>query len=219
MADTGGAELYAVAEAHSAPEALARFDAALDAAACAAVLLVAPPGHALDLQSAAPMIARAQRRGSAAVLWGEPGLAGALGADGAHLPWSGDVLKAYEEARGHLGASRIVGADAGRSRDAAMRLAEAGADYVSFGWPGRVAGVDEDVARDLDLVGWWADLFEIPCVAFGAASPDEARAYARAGANFVAARVPLSGSHDEIGAWFSAMAAAVAAPTDCARGA
>ncbi len=208
MANTGRAELYAVAEASADPLALARLDAALGAAPCAALLIAAPPGRRLDSQSAAPMIARAQRRGAAALLWGDPSLALALGADGAHLPWSEDAIKAYEEARGHLGADRAAGADAGFSRDAAMRLAEAGADYVSFGWPARVADEAEDFVRCLDLVEWWAELFEIPCVAFGAVSPGEALAFARAGADFVALRVPLSGSPDEAAAWFAAMAAA-----------
>ena len=64
-----------------------------------------------------------------------------------------------------------------------MTAAEAGADYVLFGEPdanGRRPSI-EAIAERLQ---WWAELFEPPCVGF-AASREEAREFAAAGADFV----------------------------------
>ncbi len=65
-----------------------------------------------------------------------------------------------------------------------MLAAESGADYVMFGEP------DESNTRPsfdaiLERVSWWAEVFQIPCVAY-AASADEVAPLAQAGADFVA---------------------------------
>lgn len=43
-----------------------------------------------------------------------------------------------------------------------MELAEAGADYVAFAQVGHV-----------DLISWWAEIFEIPCIAADPAAPED----------------------------------------------
>lgn len=88
-----------------------------------------------------------------------------LGLDGVHLR---DARVPLRKVRAALGAERIVGAYAGASRHQGLMLAEAGADYVSFGPigdPGRLGG--EDRAED-DLFAWWAEMIEVPVVAEGA---------------------------------------------------
>ena len=81
-------------------------------------------------------------------------LAGRCGADGVQV---GSDIEDYKKARQILGDDKIVGADCGFSRHRAMDLAEAGADYVGFGW--------SDGATGDDQVGvWWAKTFEVPCV-------------------------------------------------------
>jgi thiamine-phosphate pyrophosphorylase len=64
-----------------------------------------------------------------------------------------------------------------------MTAAEQGADYVMFGdaQDGKRASFDAIVER----VAWWAEVFEIPCVAM-AQSFDEVGPLAAAGADFVA---------------------------------
>jgi thiamine-phosphate pyrophosphorylase len=65
-----------------------------------------------------------------------------------------------------------------------MVVGEAGADYVMFGEPD-AAG--HRPARDavVDRVAWWAEVFEIPCVAY-AAELGDIDALVAAGVDFVA---------------------------------
>jgi thiamine-phosphate pyrophosphorylase len=58
-----------------------------------------------------------------------------------------------------LGKDAIVGAYCAASRHFAMEAAEAGADYVAFSQELPAVGGEP-------LVRWWADVMEIPCVAF-----------------------------------------------------
>ena len=70
-----------------------------------------------------------------------------------------------------------------------MTLGEAGADYVGFSFPETSADRDAAVTQQLELISWWAEIFEVPCVAFDVATIEEARAVAAAGADFIAIRV------------------------------
>jgi thiamine-phosphate pyrophosphorylase len=106
-------------------------------------------------------------------------------------------LDRYHEARSVMGGGAIVGVDAGCSRHLAMELGEAGADYIGFSRSDRsqVATVDADQDADEDedvgpqsqdtLIAWWSEVFEVPCVALDAPSPDDVRVMARLGADFV----------------------------------
>ena len=67
-------------------------------------------------------------------------------------------------------------ADCGASRHFAMEMAEAGADYI---------GLANEGEGGLDLIAWWGELFEVPCVALDPVEPDEAGALAGLGADFV----------------------------------
>jgi thiamine-phosphate pyrophosphorylase len=179
--------LYAVVEVrHAAHERLAT---ALAAADLAAVLLAPVGGTPLEANEARPLIELAQRANVAALVAGDAPLARALGADGVHLGSTGDLTAAFEAARSALGARGIVGVDAGISRHDAMTLAEAGADYVGFGAPARLNNRDKARARRDDLVAWWAEIFEVPCVAFDVEEPEEAQRLVCAGADFVAVRL------------------------------
>jgi thiamine-phosphate pyrophosphorylase len=187
MAPKVQTKLCLVAEAGLEPDAVA----VLLGAVAAAVLLVAPAAETpLDARSARPLIELAQARGIAALVTADAALARTLRADGVHLPWDRDIMARYGEARDILGGRFIVGADAGRSRHDAMRLGEAGADYVGFGIPAHVEDRESARARRLELVGWWSEIFEVPCVAFDVETAEEAARLAAAGADFVALRAP-----------------------------
>jgi thiamine-phosphate pyrophosphorylase len=203
-------QLYAVVEAGEA--ALERLNAALSAAPIASVLIAAAPGGALQAPAARALVVAAQRHGAAALLADAPELARTLGADGVHLSPAKDPMPAYASARAVLGRQAIVGADAGLSRHHAMELAEAGADYIAFGAP---AGLEDRAtarARRDELIAWWAEIFEAPCVAFDVAAPAEAEALAEAGADFVAVRLPAAGPPAAARDLVADVAAAVRAP-------
>jgi thiamine-phosphate pyrophosphorylase len=178
--------LYVVAAVGADPQQLAT---ALDVAGAASLLITADAAGALTAAAAHPLVELAQRKDIAALIEGDAQLARTLRADGVHLPWSRDVAAAYAEAREILGTRYIVGVDVGRSRHDAMTIAEAGADYIAFGIPPHVEDRDTASARQLELVAWWSEIFEIPCVAFDADTAEAAIALAAAGADFVAMRV------------------------------
>ncbi len=166
--------------------------AALDAALVATLLL--PAGDAASL---APLVKLAQARGTATLIDGDARLARAVGADGVHLAWSADLPERYAAARAALGPDAIVGADAGTSRHDAMVLGEAGADYIAFSPPPEAYGDADRAEAQADLIAWWSELFEVPCVAFGVPSPDDAPALAAEGADFVAFTVAASADAGE----------------------
>lgn len=110
-------------------------------------------------------------------------LAKRLGADGVHL---GQEDGDPREARAELGPSAQIGVTAHDSRHLAMEAGEAGADYVAFGafYPTVTKAVKH--RADPVLLSWWSTLFEIPCVAIGGVTPQNAGTLAAAGADFVA---------------------------------
>jgi thiamine-phosphate pyrophosphorylase len=120
-------------------------------------------------------------------------LAKRLGADGVHLGQSdGDV----REARALLGPSAQIGKTCHDSRHFAMEAGEAGADYVAFGAFYPTATKPSDYRPDPSILTWWSTLFEIPCVAIGGISPDNARPLVEAGADFVAVCQAVWGKDD-----------------------
>jgi thiamine-phosphate pyrophosphorylase len=120
-------------------------------------------------------------------------LAKRLGADGVHLGQSdGDV----REARALLGPSGQIGKTCHDSRHLAMDAGEAGADYVAFGAFYPTTTKPSNYRPDPSILTWWSTLFEIPCVAIGGITPDNAKPLVGAGADFVAVCQAVWGKDD-----------------------
>jgi len=110
-------------------------------------------------------------------------LAKRIGADGVHLGQSdGDV----REARALLGPSAQIGRTCHDSRHLAMEAGEAGADYVAFGAFYPTTTKPSNYRPDPSILTWWSTVFEIPCVAIGGITPDNAAPLVEAGADFLA---------------------------------
>jgi thiamine-phosphate pyrophosphorylase len=147
----------------------------------AAVLLRLADGDERTLIKLVKEIAPAvQRRDVALILADRDDIVARSGADGAHL---GNV-EALKEAVSRLKPKNIAGAGGLHTRHDAMQAGEAGADYVMFGEPD-AAGNRPSFEAVVDRVEWWAEVFEIPCVAY-AGRLEEIPALAGAGADFVA---------------------------------
>lgn len=128
------------------------------------------------VKALAPVI---QSSGAALLLDGHVELVARAGADGAHLTG----IAAMEEALPSLKPDRIAGVGGLATRHDLMAAGEAGADYVLFGEPD-AQGQRPSAEAIAERLGWWAELFEPPCVGF-ATSRDEAHEFAAAGADFV----------------------------------
>ena len=112
-----------------------------------------------------------------------PDLAAKVNADGAHV---GQEDATYPEARRILGANRIVGVTCHDSRHLAMVAGEQGADYVAFGAFYPTATKTPKTAADPEILRWWSETFEVPSVAIGGITADNARPLVEAGADFLA---------------------------------
>ena len=106
-----------------------------------------------------------------------------LDADGVHL---GQQDGSVKEARAELGPSKMIGVTCHASRHLAMEAGERGADYVAFGafFPSETKTSKH--RPEPGILSWWASLFELPCVAIGGITPDNARPLVEAGADFLA---------------------------------
>ena len=188
-----------------------RLAAALAAANFASVVVASPIGADVPVADIQKLLGQVQAAGAAALVRDDARLARTLKADGVHLSVDAQGAKGYDEAREIVGKGLIVGVDAGRSRHDAMMSGEAGADYVAFGIPDRVGDREKAHLRRCELVAWWAEVFEVPVVAFDVSDPAEAAALAAAGADFIALTLPAREPPAASGELVRAVVAAIAA--------
>ena len=152
------ARLYPVAPEAADPESL--IAPLREMAAKADIAALRLPEALAAKPGAAKLVQAAQALNIAVVVENDAGLAARLKADGV-------------ETAGRLATREgfaILGARCGTSRHEAMSLGEAGADYVAIA---------------PELIEWWAGLFEIPCVCESPLAPEQAKAAAEAGADFL----------------------------------
>lgn len=179
-------QLYLVSPLDVAGEFPARLERALDAAA-GLVTAFQFRVKELDQHEAArlaePLQAICAEREVAFIVNDSVALAKRLKADGVHLGQKdGDLRDAREE----LGREAQIGVTCHDSKHLAMEAGEAGADYVAFGAFFASNTKTTDYHADPEVLEWWSQLFEIPCVAIGGITPDNCGVLVSAGADFLA---------------------------------
>ena len=106
-----------------------------------------------------------------------------VGADGVHIGQEDPTL---EEVRTIIGVNKVIGVTCKDSKHISMTAGEQGADYVAFGafFPTKTKSMGTTASPE--ILQWWQDIFEIPCVAIGGINSSNASSIAKAGADFVA---------------------------------
>ncbi len=182
--ERGPCQLYLISPLAVGGDFPARLARALDAGPVAAFQFRVKD---IDQHQAAalaePLLAICRERDVAFIVNDSIGLAKRLGADGVHLGQEdGDA----REARRVLGPGAQIGVTCHDSKHLAMEAGEAGADYVAFGSFYPTSTKDVRHHPDPEILGWWSTIFEIPCVAIGGITPDNAGPLIDAGADFLA---------------------------------
>ena len=170
------------------PEFAAVLEGALEAGdvACLQIRLKGDDGlidAAATREVAEAVTAMAQAYGVAIIINDSPELAVELGADGVHI---GPEDMTIKQAREIVGPDIILGATAKNSRHAAMAAGEQGADYVAFGAFYPTTTKAGTVPAELELLEFWQETMELPCVAIGGITVENAAPLVAAGADFLA---------------------------------
>lgn len=161
-----------------------RLAEALDAGDVACVQLRLKDASDDEIRRAADALRPlAQQRGVAFLMNDRPDLAAETGCDGVHI---GQEDVTYAEARRIVGRDAIVGVTCHNSRHLAMVAAEQGADYVAFGAFFPTGTKAPKTRAEPEILTWWSELMEVPCVAIGGITVENCRVLVEAGADFIA---------------------------------
>ncbi|PHR91335.1 MAG: thiamine phosphate synthase [Robiginitomaculum sp.] len=159
-------------------------DAVLNAApiACLQIRLKdTPEQEIVDISGVLIPICHAH--GTMVLINDDPKIAAQTGADGVHLGQSDMDIKLAKEV---LSPDAVIGVTCHNSRELAFKACSDGADYVAFGACFEGTTKPDAELADLEIFTWWHEAIEIPCVAIGGVSPDNAQAVIAAGADFIA---------------------------------
>jgi len=168
MTDAPTCRLYLLSpEAFEPKQFAADLDKALAGSDAACLLLrpAAAPDH--EIADAISVLAPVcHNHDVALIVAGHANVAATSDADGVHV----DAAE-YEAARALMGPDRIVGVSSRRSRHNAMEAAETAADFVAFNADAEdeagASDMDAEIFSRNDMIQWWQDLIEVPCVALG----------------------------------------------------
>ena len=185
MADRShSTQLYLISPLDVSGEFPRRLENALDAGPVAAFQFrVKGVDQHEAVRLAEPLQAICAARDVAFIVNDSAELAKRLAADGVHLgQQDGDVRLAREM----LGREAQIGVTCHASRHMALEAGEAGADYVAFGafFPSETKPSEH--RPELELLEWWQQMMEIPCVAIGGITPENCLPLVEAGADFLA---------------------------------
>ncbi len=153
----------------------------------------------------------AQSRGVAFLLNDRPDLAVATGCDGCHV---GQTDTPAKQARAMLSGDATLGVSCHGSRDLAFAAGEAGADYVAFGAFFASPTKDTPIEAEVEILHWWSELSELPCVAIGGITAENCAPLVRAGADFLAVVSAVWAHVEGPAAGVRAMVAAIAGADD-----
>jgi thiamine-phosphate pyrophosphorylase len=123
-----------------------------------------------------------QSRDVAFLLNDRPDLAVKHGCDGAHVGQDDMPAKSARKILGDL----TLGVTCHGSRHLAMQAGEDGADYVAFGAFFPTTTKTPPAMADLEVLRWWGQVMELPCVAIGGITAANCAPLVRAGADFLA---------------------------------
>ena len=203
--------LYLVTPPHLDPDIFAeRLAAALDAGDVGAVQLRLKDADDDAVRRAIAVLRPvAQARDVAFLINDRPDLARETGCDGAHV---GQEDMAVREARRILGPDLTLGVSCHGSRELAMDGGEAGADYVAFGafFPSGTKA-EAPVEAEPEILAWWSEIMELPCVAIGGITAMNCAPLVQAGADFLAVVSAVWDHPEGPAAGVRAMNAAIAA--------
>lgn len=177
-------QLYLISPLDVSGDFPRRLETALDAGPVAAFQFrVKDVDQHRAARLAEPLLEICRARDVAFIVNDSIALAKRIGADGVHL---GQQDGSVREARDALGRDAQIGVTCHASRHLAMEAGEAGADYVAFGafFPSETKASEH--RPELELLTWWQNLMEIPCVAIGGITPENCAPLVAAGADFLA---------------------------------
>ena len=92
----------------------------------------------------------------------------------------------YFSSRELLGGDAIIGVTCHASKQLAFEAAQAGVDYVAFGAVFETSTKRAKTHVELEIFTWWNEAIEIPSVAIGGITTDNAAQVIAAGADFIA---------------------------------
>lgn len=130
----------------------------------------------LFVEKAVALATFARSRGMVFVVANDTTLAKQCSADGVMLSDATGI----KQARAAMGDDAIIGVRCGLSKQAAEAALMQGADYISF----------SDAARgyvDPEVIRWWVDKTNIPCLAEGRYTSEDCPFYVQAGAYLIEA--------------------------------
>jgi len=140
------------------------------------------------VETAEVLMPIAHAHGTAVIVNDDPTIAAESGADGVHLGQWDMVTKGgdIKSAKDMLKPGAIIGVTCHNSKDLAFKAGSGGADYVAFGSFFESKTKPDARPADLELLTWWHETMEIPSVAIGGITVDNAKLVIAAGADFIA---------------------------------
>ena len=135
------------------------------------------------IQAGGAMLPICHAHGTLLLVNDRPDIAHKIGADGAHI---GQDDMDYFSSRELLGGDAIIGVTCHDSKDLAFKAAQSGADYVAFGAVFDTQTKTPKSRVELEIFTWWQEAIEIPSVAIGGITTDNAKQVITAGADFIA---------------------------------
>ncbi len=150
--------------------------------ACLQIRLKDAPDEDI-IKAAKLLVPICHRYGAMAIINDNPHIALKTGADGVHLGQSDMNINLAREV---LNEGAFIGITCHNSKELAFKACSDKADYIAFGAFFETSTKLGTTRADLEILTWWHEAVEIPCVAIGGITTDNAKTVITAGADFIA---------------------------------